>query len=141
MPDVVLLVAISAIVVIAILVFLAKSLHTIPAGKVGFVYLFGAYRLTAPPGLNLVSPLAVVRVVAVGSGANALLGMTGTTESALGPDSLSGVVRIGDRTIAARSYARLPAGSTVRVTVDETPGIVFVAPEQGRVGSSSRKSG
>lgn len=119
---------------IIILVLLARMMVTIQAGQIGLVFLIGQYRWGLLPGLNFVHPYSHVVKVTPGDGPNKALGMLGTTGTDLAPDLPPGYVRIGEMQVTALGATRIPAGTTVRVIQDSSPGIVLVAKENERYG-------
>lgn len=122
-------------------ILLASTLRMVPAGKIGLVFLFGAYKRTIKSGANLVPLFARARYVEPGSGPNGVLGLVGIAESQLSIDGPMGSVRIGEKTIPARSPTNVSAGSTIRVIQDIRLGAVLVAeefsPPVARGGSST----
>jgi membrane-bound ClpP family serine protease len=122
---------------IIIMILMVRMITIIQPGQLGLVFLLGAYITTANPGFNIVSPLARVVKITAGSGPNGALGMVGVADSNLGPDRPPGPVRIGDRTVPARSTSALRPGDQVRVIEDTSLGVVLVAKERSRPGLSA----
>jgi membrane-bound ClpP family serine protease len=119
------LVAVSVLAVILV-IMMFRMFYTIQPGQLGLVFLLGLYVTTIQPGFSVVSPLANVRKVQPGTGANTILALTALTLSDMDPKGPPGEIRVGNRKVAARAQSRVKSGTNVTVIEDVTRGVVLV---------------
>jgi membrane-bound ClpP family serine protease len=121
----------SVLLVLVVFILLSRMMKQIPADRLGFVFILGAYKMTLRPGFYIVSPLAMVKFIVPGSGTNGMLGLRGVAKGPLDPELPAGLIDVGGRSISARSSRLVEAGAPVRVVEDATPGVVLVVREPG----------
>jgi membrane-bound ClpP family serine protease len=139
MTDTLTLLLVAVFTVFIILLLINRMIQVVQPGQIGLVYIQGTFRVAIRPGLNLVSPIAIVQRVRVGDGPNGSLGMVGTAETNLAPDTPAGLIRLGDRTLSARSDWPVSAGTVIRVIQDAEPGLVIVTRDRVPWGAEPTK--
>lgn len=121
-------------------VFVVRGIQFIQPGELGLLFRLGSYERTLLPGFNYIGLFTQVRRVKVGSGANGVLAMSGVAKADLAPDAPPGPVAIGSVSLLARPSSGIRGGSAIRVIDDSEKGVVLVAEERSRPGSTSTRS-